>query len=100
MKFCIECGTEIQLDESKFCPNCGKSLLMIMKEAQNHYLLGAKFEELSATNFDKTGYTVSRRALENSGYLVDSLKPESIRIAVLGQGGTSRSPPAKGGINW
>ena len=46
MKFCIECGTEIQLDESKFCPNCGKSLLMIMKEAENHYLLGAKFEEL------------------------------------------------------
>jgi hypothetical protein len=73
---------------------------MIMKEAENHYLLGAKFEELVQQILTKTGYTVSRRALENSGYLVDSLKPESIRIAVLGQGGTSRSPTAKGGINW
>ena len=28
MKFCVECGSRIELENAKFCPNCCKSLLL------------------------------------------------------------------------
>ena len=85
MKFCVECGSWIELETAKFCANCGKSLLMNLSDLspqshkdsqqnsnealdgqgknENISSLGVKLEEMVEQILRSTGYLTKRREI-------------------------------------
>lgn len=71
MKFCLNCGAKLSIENAKFCPECGVKLSLEdsqirveedqYKEEEyqevklNVYDLGVKLEETAAKIFEKNG---------------------------------------------
>src|SRR6266516_5777072 len=68
MKFCSECGSELPIVLTRFCPNCGANLSHSISDFERReieqpdiYSLGVKLEQMVEQILKTRGFSTERR---------------------------------------